>query len=72
MVYNSCQLGEPPARSHHALCPRRKRGAAAGDLSANQRKCLPNQVCNPAKFSKNNPAVSLASHSWRGQVINTV
>lgn len=35
-------------------------------------KCLSNQVCNPGKFSKNNPAVSLASRSWRGQVINTV
>lgn len=56
MVYNSCQLGEPLAHSHHALCPRRKRAAQPpGDLSTNQRRCLPNQVCDPAKFSKNNP-----------------
>lgn len=66
MVYNSCQPPEPLAHSQHALCPRRKLHAVAGDLGANQYKCLPNQVCGPGKFSKNNPAVSLASHSWRG------
>lgn len=41
--------------SHHVLCPRRKLGVVTGDFSANQCKCLLNQVCNPGKFSKNNP-----------------
>lgn len=34
MVYNSCQLQEPLAHSHHAFCLRRKLGPVAGDLSA--------------------------------------
>lgn len=59
MVYNSCQTPEPLAHSQHALCPERKLTEATGDLSANQCECLPNQVCNPGKFSENNPAVKV-------------
>lgn len=59
MVYNSCQTPEPLARSQHALCPKRKLAEATGDLSANQCECLPNQVCNPGKFSENNLPVKV-------------
>lgn len=59
MVYNSCQTPEPLAHSQHALCPKRKLAEATGDLSANQCESLPNQVCNPGKFSENNSPVKV-------------
>lgn len=43
-------LPEPLAHSRHALCLKRKLAEVTGELSANQRKCLPNQVCDPGKF----------------------
>lgn len=59
MVYNSCQPPEPLAHSQHALCLKRKLAEVTGDLSANQHKCLPNQVFDSGKFSENNPAVKV-------------
>lgn len=71
MVYNSCQPPEPMAHSQHALCLKRKLAEAAGDLSANQRKCLPNQVCGPGKFSENNPALKVWPLAAAGVKLST-
>lgn len=41
--------------SHHVLCPRRKLGASLETQCKSVQMPPLNQVCNPGKFSKNNP-----------------
>lgn len=64
-------LPEPLAHSQHALCLKRKQAEVTGDLSANQRKCLPNQVCDPGKFSGNSPAVKVWPLAAAGAKLST-
>lgn len=64
-------LPEPLARSQHALCLKRKHVEVTGDLSANQRKCLPSQVCDPGKFSENSPAVKVWPLAAAGAKLST-
>lgn len=71
MVYSSCRFQSqwPLPSMHPGL--KRKLAEVTGDLSANQRKCLPNQVCDPGKFSENSPAVKVWPLAAAGVKLST-